>query len=91
MLGDARLEGDELTDEAPAASTRAKRRKQAKQSQRALWTTSQVDALEHKIVPQGSRTVDDLVLVGAATKMPCVQKCLSKLTGVPYLQGCGSR
>lgn len=33
---------------------------------------------------QGSRTVDDLVLVGAATKMPCVQKCLSKLTGVPY-------
>ena len=36
VLGDARLEGDELTDEAPAASTRAKRRKQAKQSQRAL-------------------------------------------------------
>ena len=28
--------------------------------------------------------MDDLVLVGAATKMPCVQKCLSKLTGVPY-------
>jgi len=84
VLGDARLEGDELTDEAPAASTRAKRRKQAKQSQRALDDLRK-SAPNIKIVQQqGSRTVDDLVLVGAATKMPCVQKCLSKLTGVPY-------
>ena len=84
VLGDARLEGDELTDEAPAASTRAKRRKQAKQSQRALDDLRR-SAPNIKIVQQqGSRTVDDLVLVGAATKMPCVQKCLSKLTGVPY-------
>ena len=85
VLGDARLEGDELSDEpSPAKTTRAKRRKQAKQSQRALDDLRKA-APNIKIVPQqGSRTVDDLVLVGAATKMPCVQKCLSKLTGVPY-------
>jgi molecular chaperone DnaK (HSP70) len=84
VLGDARLEGDELTDEAPAASTRAKRRKQAKQSQRALDDLRKAAPNIKIVQQQGSRTVDDLVLVGAATKMPCVQKCLSKLTGVPY-------
>ena len=60
VLGDARLEGDELTDEAPAASTRAKRRKQAKQSQRALDDLRKAAPNIKIVLQQGSRTVDEI-------------------------------
>ena len=83
VLGDARLEGDELTEEA-TGKTRAKRRKQAKSSQRALDDLRKSQPSMKITSQQGSRSVNDLVLVGAATKMLCVQKCLSRLTGVPY-------
>ena len=80
-LGDARLK----------ATSRPTRRllvqlvrcQQAKQSQRALDDLRR-SAPNIKIVQQqGSRTVDDLCSSAPRRRCP-VQKCLSKLTGVPY-------
>ena len=48
---------------------RAKRRKQAKRSQRAL-DVLEVGAEHQDSAAAGFRTVDDLVLVGAATRCP---------------------
>ena len=84
-LGDARLRGDD--DLAPAAekagNTRAKRRKAARADKRALDDLRKsAPGVKIRTAP-GAAYVDDLVLVGAATKMPCVQRTLARLCDVP--------
>ena len=83
-LGDARLKGDAelMGSDAGRASTRAKRRKAERADRAALEDLKKRAPGVRVTPPPGARDVDDVVLVGAATKMPCVQRALSRLTAL---------